>query len=67
LDYIPVSVIDFGGISPLAKDHSISSAEGMAAANLIDDAAAQCKGHIVVVTVGDRVAAGTRVGGQEID
>jgi hypothetical protein len=66
LDYIPVGVIDFGGISPLAKDHSISSAERMAAANLIDDAAAQCKGHIVV-TVGDRVAAGTSVGGQEID
>jgi hypothetical protein len=64
---MPIGVIHFGRISPLAKDHSISSAERMAAANLVDDAATQRERHLIVVTVGDRVASGPGVGGQEID
>jgi hypothetical protein len=63
---MPVSVVDFGS-SALAKDQSISSAERIASADLVDDAGAQCEKHIVVVTVGDRVAAGAEVGGQEIN
>jgi hypothetical protein len=64
---MPVGVIHFGRISPLAKDHSISSAERIAAANLVDGAATQRERHLSVVTVGGRVASGPGIGDQEID
>jgi hypothetical protein len=64
---MPVGVIDFGSISPLAKGNSICSAERMAAADLVVDAAAHSERRIVVITVGDRVASGSHRWGDEID